>query len=63
VISCMGGFCSSRDRCADYHRAEFPIVERLCGMDEEPTYVDERMDKSRALRNAQRAVDDSKGVR
>lgn len=61
MISCMGGFCSSRDKCADYHRRENPIVERLCGADEEPNYADARMDQGRTLRDAQRALDDIKG--
>lgn len=36
-ISCMGGFCASRDQCKHYHEcdSEDP-VERLCGAIERP---------------------------
>ena len=37
MIACMGGFCSSRDRCQLYHAElrENP-TERLCGQTERP---------------------------
>lgn len=39
---CMGGFCSSRDHCANYHseRLQAPS-ERLCGEKEEPELMRE----------------------
>lgn len=45
MIACLGGFCASRETCADYQRgygagqhqeSRFQIVERLCGKVEEP---------------------------
>lgn len=39
MISCMGGWCKSRDRCAHYHETSTIVAERLCGEREEPEFV------------------------
>ena len=37
MIPCMGGFCYTRDRCANYYAdSDIYPVERLCGEVEEP---------------------------
>lgn len=39
MISCMGGWCRSREKCAHYV-TDFPVIsERLCGEYEEPESV------------------------
>lgn len=63
MISCMGGFCSSRDKCADYHRGQQPIVERLCGLDEEPDIADKRMETIKQIHDDERAVVNIKSLR
>ena len=38
MIACMGGWCLSRQKCANYHAPVIStdsIVERLCGEEEE----------------------------
>ena len=50
MISCMGGQCKGRDKCANYHERGSEPVERLCGPDEE-------VDSVIALRNAMREMD------
>lgn len=40
MIACMGGWCCSRDRCANYYAPmNNHFVERLCGEVEEPEPV------------------------
>lgn len=40
MIACMGGFCSQRDRCANYLTdSRNRISERLCRINEEPEIV------------------------
>ena len=39
MIACMGGWCSSRDKCQHYYVHSKIIVERLCGKLEEPELV------------------------
>ena len=41
MIACMGGFCYSRDKCANYLLGDFyrQYSERLCGIEEEPEYI------------------------
>lgn len=39
MISCMGGWCRSRERCAHYIFDSKIISERLCGDHEEPEPV------------------------
>lgn len=35
MIACMGGWCASRDKCANYYAETKLISERLCGDEEE----------------------------
>lgn len=35
MIACMGGWCCSRDRCANYYAESKLMSERLCGEKEE----------------------------
>ncbi len=36
MIGCLGGFCMSRGKCANYHATDArTIIERLCPMGEE----------------------------
>ena len=35
MIACMGGWCCSRDRCANYYAESNLTSERLCGETEE----------------------------
>jgi hypothetical protein len=42
LIGCMGGFCSSRDKCAHHETVNVDkYVERLCGKIEEPELIKE----------------------
>lgn len=43
-VSCMGGWCVSRDRCPDYYRVSSVISERLCGDVEEPGQIERGME-------------------
>jgi hypothetical protein len=39
MIACMGGFCNSRDKCANYYSDNSIISERICGEIEEVEYL------------------------
>lgn len=42
IVQCLGGWCSSRDRCVHYIALHTPgrqPVERLCGKVEEPETI------------------------
>ena len=58
MIPCMGGWCRSRERCANYY-AQSPLTpsERLCGSVEEPNPI--RMDPSASDGVAERGLGDS----
>jgi hypothetical protein len=48
MISCMGGNCISRGRCANYQLRGAEPVERLCGDEEE---IDEIVHEIRSCEN------------
>jgi len=45
TVQCLGGFCSSHERCAHYYAMPMPgrePLERICGDKEEPEPLGER---------------------
>ena len=50
MIPCMGGWCSSRGKCANYYATGREPVERLCGEEEE-------LDKIERVRNDGRGME------
>jgi len=61
VISCMGGWCSCRDKCDDYLTITEDTVERLCGPVEEPSYA-RGLEAHRSVCDAVRALDSLQSV-
>ena len=50
MISCMGGWCSSRNKCQHYYAQSKVIVERLCGKLEEPETIKEKQNDALQMR-------------
>lgn len=59
MIACMGGWCNTRDRCANYYAKGNP-VERLCGPTEE---IQLFVGQDRAIRDPEITFSDQQGVR
>ena len=58
MISCMGGNCVSRGRCANYHYCGGDPVERLCGDEEEIDAIDRTMEAHSPTRDKIWNMDD-----
>lgn len=57
LIGCMGGFCESRDKCANYDKINVDrFVERICSKTEEPTVIKEYEDKPACGKEPQAAL-------